>query len=166
MDRIVTKRYQEFDGLGRDSGIGQESHASLRAERVHFVVSERRGVRECLADVFLFKVRQLLDNLRRGHPVGDHVDNVCHRDAEAANGRSPGEKVGVLCNSLKCIWHDSPQADSIALVTPLQQLDDRADLAAQQALRRQVRQERDNVQSCGIAVAIATRLIAPLGRSR
>jgi hypothetical protein len=43
---FVTKLFQELDSLRRNSGIRQESHPSLRAERVHFVVSERRSIGE------------------------------------------------------------------------------------------------------------------------
>jgi hypothetical protein len=62
---------------------------------VHFVVSERRRIGERLANVLLFQVWQLLDNLCRRHPVGDQVDNVRDRDAKAANSGSASEDIRV-----------------------------------------------------------------------
>lgn len=53
--RLVAELLQELDGLGRDSSVCQKPHAS-RAEGVHFVLSEGRGVDERLTDVFLFEV--------------------------------------------------------------------------------------------------------------
>jgi len=80
---------------------------TLRAERVNFVASERRSIGERLANVLLFQIRQLLDNLCRRHPVGDEVDNMGDRDAKASDRGSPSEDVGVLRNPLKCICHSS-----------------------------------------------------------
>ena len=53
--RLVAELLQVLDGLGRDSSVCQKPHAS-RAEGVHFVPCEGRGVDERLTDVFLFEV--------------------------------------------------------------------------------------------------------------
>jgi hypothetical protein len=55
MRRLVAELLPELDGLGRDSIVCQKPHAS-RTERVHFVLSEGRGVDERLTDVFLFEI--------------------------------------------------------------------------------------------------------------
>ena len=52
---LVAELLQELDGLGRDSSVCQKPHAS-RAQGVHFVLSEGRGIDERLTDVFLFEV--------------------------------------------------------------------------------------------------------------
>ena len=53
--RLVAELLQELNGLGRDSSVCQKPHAS-RAEGVHFVLSEGRGVDEGLTDVVLFEI--------------------------------------------------------------------------------------------------------------
>ena len=56
MSRLVTELPQELDSLGRESGIGQEPHAS-RAKRVQFILGQGRGIDERLANIFLFEAR-------------------------------------------------------------------------------------------------------------
>jgi hypothetical protein len=56
VSRLMTELLQEGDGLGRQSGIGQEPHASS-AKRVQFILGQGRGIDERLANIFLFEVR-------------------------------------------------------------------------------------------------------------
>ena len=61
---------QELDGLRRHAGIRQKSHCS-RPQVVKFVLRESGRVSECLANVFLFEVGQLVHHLCRRHPTGN-----------------------------------------------------------------------------------------------
>jgi hypothetical protein len=60
---------------------------------LNLVARKSRCVPERLANVFLFQIRQLLDDLCGCHTVGDQVDDVRDRNAKAADGRSPAEDV-------------------------------------------------------------------------
>jgi hypothetical protein len=55
MHHLVTELIEELDGLRRDSSVCQKPHAS-RAQRVQFVLSQRRCVHERLTDIFFFEV--------------------------------------------------------------------------------------------------------------
>ena len=72
---------------------------------MNFVPGESGSVGERLANVVLFQIRQLLDNLCRRHPVGDKVDDVRDGDAKSADGPSPAEDVGIMRNPIKCVRH-------------------------------------------------------------
>ena len=74
---------------------------TLRAKRVHFVVSKRRSIGERLAHIFLIQIRKVFNHLRGCHPVGDQIDNVGDRDAKAADRRFPSEDVGMLRNPVE-----------------------------------------------------------------
>jgi len=77
VNRIVAKLLQELNGPGRDTTIRQKPHRS-GAQWMKFILREGSGIGECLANVFLFEVRQLLDDPGRRHAVGNEVDNVGH----------------------------------------------------------------------------------------
>jgi len=49
-----------------------------QAQRVNFVPREGSSVGERLADIFLFEIRQFLDDLRRRHAVGHKINHVRH----------------------------------------------------------------------------------------
>ena len=72
---------------------------------MEFVLRQGSGVGERLANVFLFQVRKVLDDLRRRQAVGNEVDHVGDRDAKAADGGSPGQDIGVLRDAIECIRH-------------------------------------------------------------
>src|SRR5438552_3112962 len=76
-ERFVTKLSQKFDGFGRDAGIRQKPHGSS-AQRVNFVPRKGSSVGERLPDIFLFEIRQFLDDLRRRHAVGHKINHVRH----------------------------------------------------------------------------------------
>jgi plasmid stabilization system protein ParE len=65
-----------------------------RAQSVDLITGQGGCVGECLTDVVLLEIRQIDEDLRRRHAVGDEVDDVRHRDAQtadcgaAAKGRS------------------------------------------------------------------------------
>ena len=62
-------------------------------------------VGERLANIFLFEIRQFLDDLRWRHAVGHEVDDVRDRDAKAADGRPASQHVRVLRDSIEGIRH-------------------------------------------------------------
>jgi hypothetical protein len=97
---FFAKVSQERDGLRRDSRVCQKPHAS-RAEWVQFVLGECGCIGKCLADVLLVQVWQLLDDLRRRHPISHEIDDVCHRDAKSADSGSSGQQVGSLRNAIE-----------------------------------------------------------------
>jgi hypothetical protein len=75
---------------------------------VHFVVSERGRVGKCLPNVLFFQIRQLVDNLRRRHAIRDQIQDMCDRDAKAADGRSPSQDVGILRDSIEIVRQELP----------------------------------------------------------
>lgn len=82
------------------------SNGGSDAKSVNFVPGESGCVGERLADIFLVELRQFLDELHRGHAVGNEVDNVGHRDAKTADRRPAGENIRVLRNPIESVCHD------------------------------------------------------------
>src|SRR5260221_515859 len=64
MNGMVPELPQEFDGSGRDASVSQKPHDS-GAQRVKFVLSQRRRVGDGLADVVCLEIRQFLDDFGR-----------------------------------------------------------------------------------------------------
>ena len=81
---------------------------SSRAERVHFVVSERRGVGKRLANILLFQVRELLHDLRGGHAVGDEIDNVRYGNTKPSDRGPSCEDIRVLSDAIERVCHGCP----------------------------------------------------------
>jgi hypothetical protein len=76
---------------------------------VDFVLRQRRRVGERLADVFLFEVRELRDDLRRCQPVCDEVDDVGDGDSQPADRCPPGEDGRVLRDAIERAFHNVPR---------------------------------------------------------
>jgi hypothetical protein len=72
---------------------------------VNLILSEGSGVSERLADVFLFEVRQFLNDLRRRHAIGNKVEDVGHRNSQTPNGGTAGQNIWVLRNSIEGVRH-------------------------------------------------------------
>ena len=71
--------------------------------RVNFVPCEGSGVRERHADVLFFEIRQLLDDLRRHHAVGDEVEHVREGNTQSADRRTASRHVRVLRDPIECV---------------------------------------------------------------
>jgi hypothetical protein len=76
---------------------------------VDFVLRQRGRVGEGLADVFLFEIRELRDDLRRCHPVCDEVDDVGNGDPQPADRRPPGEDGRVLRDAIERAFLNVPR---------------------------------------------------------
>jgi len=107
----MTELSQEIDRLRRDTPIRQKPHVS-GAEIVQFVLSEGRGVCECLANIFFLEIRQFLDNLHRCHAIRDEVDDVRHGNPKAADRGSPGQNIWILRDAIERACHNIPPAYS------------------------------------------------------
>ena len=104
MHRFMTKPDEKIDGERREPRISEETHRSA-AKRMKLVLGKSRGVSQCLANVFLFEIRQLGDDLGGRHAVGDEVDHVGHRYAKAADCGSARQYIRILGNPFERIFH-------------------------------------------------------------
>lgn len=66
-----------------------------------------------LEQVFLFEVRQFLNDLRQCHAVRDKADAVRDGDAKAADRRPAGENIRTLRDATERICHGSPLSASV-----------------------------------------------------
>jgi hypothetical protein len=87
VNSFVTGLDKKIDSTRRQPRVCEEAHR-LRAKRVELVLGESCGVGEGLADIVFFEVRQVGDDLRRCHAIGNEVDDVRDRDAQPTDGRS------------------------------------------------------------------------------
>jgi hypothetical protein len=85
------------------------------AQRVEFVLCESSCVGQCLADVILFEVRQVLDDLRRRHAIRNEVDHVSDGNAKAADRGSSAQYIRRLRDAIECARHSSPRAHCSAI---------------------------------------------------
>ena len=101
---FMTELNQKINGDRREPRISEETHRS-GAKRVKLVLGKSRGVRQCLPNVFFFEVRQVGDDLRGRHAVGDEVDDVGDGDAKAADCGSAGQNVRILRDAVEGLRH-------------------------------------------------------------
>jgi hypothetical protein len=74
---------------------------------VDLVLGQSSCVGERLSDVFLLEVREVRDDLRRRHAVGEEVNHVRHGDAKASDCGPTGQHIGILGNPVKGVRHNS-----------------------------------------------------------
>ena len=70
-------------------GLAVKNPLTLRIREVFELRQTAAHKCERLTDVFLFEIRQFLDDLRRRHAVGHEVDDVGDRDAKVSAGDAP-----------------------------------------------------------------------------
>ena len=107
MNGVVTEVNQEIDSLWRKACIREKAPRSVTNE-VQFVLGKSCRVGQRLPHVVFFQVRQFLHDLCRRHAVGDKVHDMGDRNAEASDGGSPGQDIGILCNPVERLGHGSP----------------------------------------------------------
>lgn len=72
-----------------------------------FVLGEGSRVGERLANVFFLEVRQFCDDLRRRHPVGHEIDDVCNGDSQSADRCTTSEDIWVLRDAIEGSFHNT-----------------------------------------------------------
>ena len=75
---------------------------------MEFVLRKNRRVGERLTHVFLFEIRQFLDDLCRGHAVGHKIEDVCDGDAKAADSGEASHHGGILRDPIDGVRYSDP----------------------------------------------------------